>query len=147
MKNYKVKVTYTNGTVLVTEVKGKGKESVKEEIKRDKMYFLGYPLVVQDVEILSNKIDKKLIEKFDDQLRALGDRFLSELDFLDKATEIFEKEGFKMMHIPSTNNTGHLVLINNNEDVVENYKIYYVSTYLDDRAEKPLEVIKYNCLF
>jgi hypothetical protein len=147
MKNYKVKVTYTNGTVLVTEVKGKGKESVKEEIKRDKMYFLGYPLVVQDVEILSNKIDKKLIEKFDDQLRALGDRFLSELDFLDKATEIFEKEGFKMMHIPSTNNTGHLVLINNNEDVVENYKIYYVSTYLDDRAEKPVEVIKYNCLF
>jgi hypothetical protein len=146
MKNYKVKVTYTNGTVLVTEVKGKGKESVKEEIKRDKMYFLGYPLVVQDVEILSNKIDKKLIEKFDDQLRALGDRFLSELDFLDKATEIFEKEGFKMMHIPSTNNTGHLVLINNNEDVVENYKIYYVSTYLDDRAEKPVEVIKYNCL-
>jgi hypothetical protein len=147
MKTYKVKVTYTNGTVLVTEVKGKGKESVKEEIKRDKMYFLGYPLVVQDVEILSNKIDKKLIEKFDDQLRALGDRFLSELDFLDKATEIFEKEGFKMMHIPSTNNTGHLVLINNNEDVVENYKIYYVSTYLDDRAEKPVEVIKYNCLF
>jgi hypothetical protein len=147
MKNYKVKVTYTNGTVLVTEVKGKGKESVKEEIKRDKMYFLGYPLVVQDVEILSNKIDKKLISKFDDQLRGLGDRFLSELDFLDKATEIFEKEGFKMMHIPSTNNTGHLVLINNNEDVVENYKIYYVSTYLDDRAEKPVEVIKYNCLF
>ena len=104
-------------------------------------------LEVKEVEILSNKIDKKLISKFDDQLRGLGDRFLSELDFLDKATEIFEKEGFKMMHIPSTNNTGHLVLINNNEDVVENYKIYYVSTYLDDRAEKPVEVIKYNCLF
>ena len=147
MKTYKVKVTYTNGSVLVTEVKAKNKESMKEEVKRDKMFFIGYPLVVQDVEILSNKIDKKLIGKFDDQLRGLGDRFLSESDFLDKATEIFEEEGFKMMHIPSTNNTGHLVLINNNEDVVENYKIYYVSTYLDDRAEKPVEVIKYNCLF
>jgi hypothetical protein len=147
MKTYKVKVTYTNGTTLVAEVKSRGRESMKEEIKRDKIYFMGYLLEVKEVEILSNKIDKKLISKFDDQLRGLGDRFLSELDFLDKATEIFEKEGFKMMHIPSTNNTGHLVLINQNEDVVENYKIYYVSTYLDDRAEKPVEVIKYNCLF
>ena len=147
MKTYKVKVTYTNGSVLVTEVKGKGRESVKEEIKRDKMYFIGYPLEVKEVEILSNKIDKKLIEKFDDQLRGLGDRFLSESDFLDKAMEIFSKEGFEMMHIPSTNNTGHLILINENEDVIENYKIYYVSAHLDDRAEKPIEVIKYNCLF
>ena len=75
MKTYKVKVTYTNGSVLVTEVKGKGRESVKEEIKRDKMYFIGYPLEVKEVEILSNKIDKKLIEKFDDQLRGLGVAF------------------------------------------------------------------------
>jgi hypothetical protein len=147
MKTYKVKVTYTNGTTLVAEVKSRGRESMKEEIKRDKIYFMGYLLEVKEVEILSNKIDKKLISKFDDQLRGLGDRFLSELDFLDKATEIFEKEGFKMMHIPSTNNTGHLVLINQNEDVVENYKIYYVSTFLDDRMKKPVEVIKYNCLF
>ena len=147
MKTYKVKVTYTNGSALVTEVKAKNKESMKEEIKRDKMFFIGYPLVVQDVEILSNKIDKKLISKFDDQLRGLGDYFESENDFLDKAAEIFENEGFKMMHIPSTNNAGHLVLINQNEDAVENYKIYYVSTFLDDRMKKPVEVIKYNCLF
>jgi hypothetical protein len=147
MKTYKVKVTYTNGTILISEVKGRGKESLKEQICKGVTSFMQEMLEVKEIEILSNKIDKKLISKFDEQLRGLGDYFLSELDFLDKATEIFEKDGFKMMHIPSTNNDGHLVLINSNEDVVENYKIYYVSTFLDDRMKKPVEVIKYNCLF
>jgi hypothetical protein len=147
MKTYKVKVTYTNGTVLISEVKGKGRESLKEQIWKGVTSFMQEMLEVKEVEILSNKIDKKLIEKFDDQLRGLGDRFLSLLDFRGKAEEIFKEEGFEMLDLPLLANTGQIALINNNEDVVENYKIYYVSTYLDDRAEKPVEVIKYNCLF
>jgi len=147
MKTYKVKVTYTNGTTLISTVKAQGRESLKEQIWKGVTSFMQEMLEVKEIEILSSKIDKKLVKKFDNKLRDLGDYFESENDFLDKARQIFESEGFTMMNIPCGNNSAHVCIFNENEDVVENYKIYYVSTYLDSRKKLPYEIIKYNCLF
>jgi CO dehydrogenase/acetyl-CoA synthase epsilon subunit len=145
MKTYKVKVTYTDGTTLFSTLEAKGKESLKEEIKRFPTTFMLSMLEVKDIEILSNKIDKKLIGKFNKSLMDLGDYFESENDFLEKVCRIFEEDGFTMMNIPSGNNMGDLSLINKNEDVVENYTVHYVSTRLEDRKNLPYEIIKYNC--
>jgi iron-sulfur cluster repair protein YtfE (RIC family) len=145
-----VKITFDCGSQLILNVSGK-KQDVENKIRQTdfRNQLTGFTMKVVEVDFQFLKIDRKIIDKIQDEVHNLGDYFAELSDFTEKYDKIVEKHGFTantVIDFSSMKGSTHIYLLDDFGNTMTNYALYVAWEHLDSRMKRPMEVIKYNCL-
>ena len=138
-----VKITLSDGTTVKTEIKTTKKSIINQYSIGSPIQVLGIYKNIQKVEFPSLSLSRSVLKDIQNRIHELGDYFDSFSEFEDKLREILDDHDLFIKEIIDT--PSNIVIVNLDGETIENLMIHFCSTFLDSRASKRLEIIKYNC--
>ena len=138
-----VKITLSDGTTVKTEMRTTKKNVLCQYPIGSSIQVLGIYKNITKIEFPSLKLSKFVLRDIQDKIHELGDYFHSFEEFIDSLEVILAIHSLEIGQIDEQ--SSNIDIVNEDGETIENLRIHFCSTFLDSRASKRLEIIKYNC--